>query len=252
MLAAPEKAFDVPKEPALPWFVKKSPDGRLAIDPAYAELEKTKASFGRPPAQPMAPVAYVDETGKTIWGTITEARGKPAANYNPALQGQIAGAKEYGKTMAEDQAKSQADYPRIEQNAATAIRHADELLKHPGFKQAVGASSLLGIQKIPGTEAKGFMTRLDQIKGGAFLEAFNSLKGGGQITEIEGKKATDAIARMDNATSEEEFKSAVTDFTDVIKMGQLRAKRKAGGGSPSGGGAGGRSNIDALLKKYGG
>ena len=73
----------------------------------------------------------------------------------------------------------------------------------------------------------GFINRLDQLKGGAFLEAFNTLKGGGQITEVEGKKATDAIARMDNATSESEFKAAVKDYQDVIRKGMNRARMKA-------------------------
>jgi hypothetical protein len=91
----------VDKESALPWYVRKGQDGQMSIDPAYADLEKTKASFGRPPAQPMAPVAYVDPaTGQTVWGTITEARGKPAANYSPAVQGAVAGAKVTGEALA--------------------------------------------------------------------------------------------------------------------------------------------------------
>lgn len=178
---------------------------------------------------PMAPVAYIDDKGNTVWGTITEAKGRPAANYSPALQGQLAGAKAFGKTTEEERGKAISDAPRIVDNANEAIRLADELLKHPGFKQAVGASSMLGVQKIPGTQARDFMNRLDQIKGGAFLEAFNTLKGGGQITEVEGKKATDAIARMDNSTSEKEFQKAVDDYKNVIRIGVERAKKKAGG-----------------------
>jgi len=148
------------------------------------------------------------------------------AGADPALQGKIAGAKAFGKTTEEDRGKAIADAPRVVDNANEAIRLADELIKHPGMKQAVGASSMLGIQKIPGTQARDFMNRLDQIKGGAFLEAFNTLRGGGQITEIEGKKATDAIARMDNATSEEAFAQAVMDYKNVIQDGVERAKRK--------------------------
>lgn len=216
------------KEAALPWYARKGQDGKLSIDPAFAELERMKAANSRPPAQPMAPVAYQDPaTGQVVWGTITEAKGKPAANFSPTIQGQIAGAKEGAKTMAEETTKAALDAPRVIDNATTALKYSDELLKHPGFSQAVGKSSMLGIQKIPGTEGRDFMNRLDQLKGGAFLEAFNTLKGGGQITEVEGKKATDAIARMDNATSEEEFKTAVKDYQDVIRKGMNRAKMKA-------------------------
>lgn len=233
MLAKPESVFEGPKTAALPWYVKQGPQGQHQIDPAYADLERTKASFGRPPAAPMAPVAYVNDKGETVWGTITEAKGRPAANFNPMIQGQISQAKKTGATYGEETTKAALDAPRIVQNAETALRLSGELKKHPGFKQAVGTSSLLGIQKIPGTDARDFMNRLDQLKGGAFLEAFNSLKGGGQITEVEGKKATEAIARMDNATSEPEFIAALNDFESVVMAGANRAKAKARGGAPA-------------------
>ncbi len=42
---------------------------------------------------------------------------------------------------------------------------------------------------------RDFNAMLDQVQGGAFLQAFESLKGGGQITQIEGEKATQAIVR---------------------------------------------------------
>ena len=222
------RMYPMPAKENIPWYVRRKAGGEFEIDPAYAEFEKTKSSFMRPQAQPMQPVPYVNEKGETIWGTITEAKGRPAANYNPALQGAIAASKERGKTIAEETVKAEFDAPRIIQNADTAITLSDELLKHPGFGQAVGKSAMFGLQKIPGTPGYDFMNRLSQIKGGAFLEAFNTLKGGGQITEVEGKKATDAIARMDNLTSEGEFKQAVKDFQDVIKKGVERARAKAG------------------------
>ena len=246
----------VSKEAALPWYIQRGQDGKTVIDPAYAEFEKQKAMFARPPAQPMAPVAYQDPvTKQVVWGTITDARGKPAANFSPSIQGSIAGAKEGAKVAAEDAAKSAIDAPRVIDNADTAIRLSNELLKHPGMPMAVGTSSILGIQHIPGTQAKDFMNRLDQVKGGAFLEAFNSLKGGGQITEVEGKKATDAIARMDNATSEEAFRAAVKDYQDIIRRGVNRVKMKAKPVAPVSieqPGAVQSPGIDDLLKKYGG
>lgn len=216
----------VDKESALPWYVKKGQNG-LAIDPAYAEFEKTKAAYGRPPAQPMAPVAYMNDKGQTVWGTITDARGRPAANYSPALQGQIAQAKEVGKVTGEEQTKATFDAPKIIDNGEASIRLSNELLKHPGFSSAVGATLMPGARLVEGTKEADFMNRLDQLKGGAFLEAYNTLKGGGQITEVEGKKATAAIARMDKAQSENEFKAAVKDYQDVIRKGVNRAKMKA-------------------------
>lgn len=223
-----ELGAPVDKEAVMPWYARRNPDGTTSIDPAFAELEKTKASFGRAPAQPMQPVAYVDGNGNTVWGTIAEAKGKPAANFNPTLQGVLAEAKKSGQVIGESKATATIDAPRVIDNANRSIQQVDDLLKHPGFEQAVGKSSMLGVQKIPGTQGYDFISRLDQIKGSAFLDAFNSLKGGGQITEIEGKKATDSIARMNNATSEKEFKQAAEDYKAVIRAGVNRAKMRAG------------------------
>jgi hypothetical protein len=40
------------------------------------------------------------------------------------------------------------------------------------------------------------LSKIEQIEGGAFLQAFENLKGGGQITENEGRAATRAITRL--------------------------------------------------------
>ena len=53
--------------------------------------------------------------------------------------------------------------------------------------------------KVPGSKEADFAARFEQIKGGVFLQAFNSLRGGGQITESEGSKATAALLRAQYA-----------------------------------------------------
>lgn len=84
--------------------------------------------------------------------------------------------------------------------------------------------------------------RIAQLGGGAFLQAFESLKGGGQITEIEGKKATDALARLTNLRqSDSGFLQALNDFQAEVVRLQTLAKQRAGGGlavQPSAGGGG--------------
>jgi hypothetical protein len=149
---------------------------------------------------------------------------------DPALQGAIAGAKSGATTEAKMRTEAKVLAPQAIAQADEAVKLVDDLLKAPGFKQAVGASRMLGMQKIPGTDAKDFDIRLDQLKGKQFLQAFESLKGGGQITEVEGKKATDAIARMDAAGSEQEFTKAAREFQAVIREGARRAKAAAGSG----------------------
>ena len=210
-------------------------NGQLVGIPGYVDMKKQIAAAGRqaPNATPyfeFLPTAdgYVAGNARTGQVAPVSIGGKTVmrATDSPLLQGQIAGAKETGQ----EQAKSSLNLPQAISKGEEALRLSNELLKHPGFKQAVGASSLLGIQKIPGTDARDFMNRLDQVKGGAFMTAYDTLKGGGQITEIEGKKATEAIARMNNATSEAEFTRAVKDYQGVIRKAVNNAKMRAGKG----------------------
>jgi hypothetical protein len=86
---------------------------------------------------------------------------------------------------------------------------------------------------IAGTSRSDFETRFEQVKGGTFLDAYNSLRGGGAIDQKEGEKATSALNRMNLAQSEAEFIRAARDFEDVVKKGVARARVMAQGGAGS-------------------
>jgi hypothetical protein len=70
------------------------------------------------------------------------------------------------------------------------------------------------------------MAKYKQINGRAFLEAFETLKNGGQITEIEGLKATQALARLDRTQSPEAFKESLYEFADIVRQGLARAQKE--------------------------
>lgn len=103
---------------------------------------------------------------------------------------------------------------------------------HAGFKSAVGAPTLtsgFGVAGfLPATDTTNFKERLEQIKGQTFLQAFNTLKGAGQITEQEGAKATAALNRMSKSQSEVEFVKAAREFEDNIQKGMEMARKRAG------------------------
>lgn len=124
--------------------------------------------------------------------------------------------------------KALADLPDLEAKARQTISVVEQLLQHPGFSDVVGATWRPGMRFVHGSNAAGADALLDQIKGQQFLQAFESLKGGGQITEIEGKKATDAISRMNRSQSESEFKAAAKEFTDIVRASLGRAYQRAG------------------------
>jgi hypothetical protein len=142
-------------------------------------------------------------------------------------EGQVKLAGELGKL----QATAINDLPAINAGADTIIDYVDKLVKHPGMKDVVGLpDNPIGLKGYMwGTPAADFKARLDQLTGKSFLQVFPTLKGGGQITEIEGEKATNAVNRMKTAVSEKEFLLAAKDFNREIEELRQIVKNRASG-----------------------
>ena len=225
----------VPVKPdPLPWYVQKGPNG-TQIDPAYAAFEKSKALAGRPAtpffqavSTPNGVMSFDARSGKMNPVDVGGSSVMKASD-SPELQGRISQAKESGKVTGETITKAGFDLPQAIAQGEQTVKLVDDLLKSPGMQTAVGLSSKIDPRNyIPGTDAKDFGIRLDQLKGQQFMQAYQSLKGGGQITEVEGKKATDAISRMNTSASEKEFVDAAREFQGIIRQGMNRAKLRAG------------------------
>lgn len=97
----------------------------------------------------------------------------------------------------------------------------DGILTDPALDWATGMSSVT--QQIPGTGAYRAGTRIDQLRGQAFLQAYNALRGGGQITENEGRKAEQAMARLQPGQRTEDFVDAILDLREVVNAARTRA-----------------------------
>lgn len=121
---------------------------------------------------------------------------------------------------------AQADAQTEVIQADAMLNSIDEILADPALDRATGILS--PTQRIPGTAAYRFGTRARQLEGQAFLQAFESLKGGGAITEIEGQKATQAIGRLDTAQSPDDYRQALEDLREVVQAGRARSAGRAG------------------------
>ena len=88
--------------------------------------------------------------------------------------------------------------------------------------------------------------KIEQLQGKVFLEAFESLKGGGAITEVEGIKAEKAIARLNRAQSASAYKAALDELATIIAAGVDRAKSRLSA-TPQGGSTGVPAGVDAEL-----
>lgn len=100
----------------------------------------------------------------------------------------------------------------------------DGILNDPALESSTGWKEWMKV--IPGSDQKRFSGRVKQLEGQTFLQAFELLKGGGPITDVEGLKGTQAIARIDAAQSPEDFRDAVTEFRDVVTQIQLRRENE--------------------------
>lgn len=130
-----------------------------------------------------------------------------------------------GKGMGEAQVEGVTGAPQAVANADLLLNQIDGVLTDPALDQAIGLGGIL--PAIPNTDQAGVVTRIEQLQGQAFLQAFESLKGGGQITEVEGQKATAAIARLSRVQNKDDFVSALNELKSIVTAAKERAARKA-------------------------
>ena len=93
------------------------------------------------------------------------------------------------------------------------ITNIDAVINHPNLHKALGmVDQHINLDWYNAD----IQARIKQIVGKNFMTAYKGLKGGGQITEIEGNKAQQALARMDQAQSPKDFKQALMDLKEVV------------------------------------
>lgn len=126
----------------------------------------------------------------------------------------------------------QAAAPGVIDSSTRTISQIEAVLNHSALSTATGVLSPM--QRVPGSAAYEFGRRLDQIKGQAFLQAYESLRGAGAITEQEGRIATAAIARIDAGLAPNDLRQALQELADIARRGQERARQAlvAGGQQP--------------------
>lgn len=188
--------------------------------------------------------------------------GSPRASSGTSLmeaQANAAGKKAGAIELAKLKAKAKAAYPMVEHNSKFLLNALDAIVapkldkdnkplivdgkylpgkEHAGLENFVGFRSPFGgaaLMNLPfgpekpigGSNAADFEAKLGQVQGKLFLQAFETLKGGGQITEVEGEKATAALANLSASQSEEQFRAALLEFRyevgELVKLARKRA-----------------------------
>lgn len=231
--------------------------GQPAIDPSEVNIRAPQIGGGtvtpqaapaaRPaapaPAPAMAPPGAVAPTampapaaapGAAPSGAVTPVAPvapttTPAARPTMAqIQAEAEGGKKEAVVIGEDVGRLKTTIKKAETNADYLLTKVDELVGHPGFETSVGAqgaSYLFGMLDKPlppqlgGGDARDWIARFKEVQGQQFLQAIETMRGTGSISEAEGKAAQQAIARMSQSQTEKEFRVAAKDFQNIIRRG---------------------------------
>lgn len=115
--------------------------------------------------------------------------------------------------------------PAVEIDAQETFRLIDEVRNDPALSSLNPVTASL-------PNALGgnldLQQRVDQLKGRAFMSAYEALKGGGQITENETAQAVQAMFRASNAQTVGSFLEALDDFESAVRMGLDKMRAKMG------------------------
>ncbi len=182
--------------------------------------------------EPVRPVQTVDIGGQQLvmpYGA-EQPTGVIPKTLPPEALPETRGAQAAAVQEAKAAQAAQTELPGEESQFARTSRYIDELKAHPGLEAGTGMSSILPV--MPGSDRADFEARKSQLLGGVFLQGFQMLKGGGPVTEVEGLKAEQAMARMDAATSKDDFVAALEDYREALRDGLQKLRRRAGGTTP--------------------
>ena len=170
-------------------------------------------------------------------------------SIDPEFQKNLAQAKASGSEVGKASAQASIRLPNVVSSTQDVIRKINELIgspeerdetgkvirkatkAHPGFETSVGATLVPGERFIPGSPAADFAARMNELQGHAFLQAIDSLRGTGSISEKEGEKATEAVTRMSTMQSEKEFIKAAREFQNILRRGVENTKKISESGS---------------------
>jgi hypothetical protein len=173
------------------------------------------------------------EAGARKAGMQRTAENISDLNLKPQIAGKSTFASETAKDDAQAQEKAKSVIGQFD-NLTTTL---DLLQKHPGLPDITGAKgggallSYVGKEKpIEGTNAAGAQALLDQVKGQQFLQAFETLKGGGNISVSEGEAATKALSAINSTTSEKDLVKNIQTLKNIMEKGKNRAIQRAGQG----------------------
>lgn len=140
-----------------------------------------------------------------------------------------AGAQVVSTALAEDAVGAVINLESTQANARTMSDLFSRIRNHRGREAVLDSNlgTLNPMLRIPNSAELDFNSILKELQGDVFMTAYKGLKGGGQITEIEGEKAEQAIQNMTLNQSKEQFMESLDILENIVMQATREATNKA-------------------------
>lgn len=167
-------------------------------------------------------------TGELVQSTVPEG----VSLVNPYdLSAQRAGGTAFGKSTGGAQFDLPAAALTTEQTLAAIQSVRDQSV---GMDEQFG--NILGVPQqmlptLPASERANFQIETNRLINRTFLEAREVLRGGGQITDFESRKAEGAISNLEEAMARGDkalFQKALNDLEQAVRDGYAKLQGQAG------------------------
>lgn len=160
-------------------------------------------------------------------GMRNEFLEKEIANSGAAAQ---AGERSRAEAIGKAQGEAQNNLPQAMQSTASMVSNIDAIINDPNLGYITGWQQFGPLRWLPYSPGgQDTSERIRQVIGQSFLQAYQGLRGGGQITEAEGSKAQAAIGRLENlAQSDAGYLQALNDARFEVWDLMNLARRRAG------------------------
>lgn len=178
----------------------------------------------------LSPLPGAVQSKSAIEGAVTAAKqnAKNESDVNTAAD------KGANTVLGKNRATAITNFPAIKDAAEVTLGLLKKISNHPSLSKVTGTPDYFNTARKKFTTGPDvdFLTLLDQMGGRVFLDAYQTLKGGGAISDYEDKKAQLALARLSTAQSEKQFREALSDYEDIIRKAVARAEKATKLGTP--------------------
>lgn len=182
----------------------------------------------------LQPVPLVDADNNFIgYGQMSKSggiyyQGDPidGVDVRPMNPADIVKIKEIGKGEGRAIGEARGDVPGAVKQAEITNEKIRELEDNPNLDAALGWTSYLPDMTVS-SKIIDVRAKVDELMGGAFLEARTILKGGGAITDFESARAERAYSRMERAMQASDpkvFRDALSDFREAVNDGVAKLR----------------------------